>query len=242
MAQHRLYLKTGDTDSRRRTLATARWLVENSEEIPSGGRGWYYQIDLGFYPVKAPWLSAMAQGEALSLLLRAYALDKDEAYPETANAAFKSFENPISTGGVCAVYPDGTLSLEEYPTDPPSHVLNGAIYALLGLYDFAQFFDTPVAKQLYSNALEGLRNNLPLYDTGYWSKYDLFPVQRLASRMYHIIHIRLLDTLFQLTGEPIFRDYSLKWNRYYHNPIRLLQWGLHKSRETLRNHQRKNNN
>ena len=45
------------------------------------------------------------------------------------------FNISSSGGGVRAVFMDKYEWYEEYPTNPPTFILNGFMYSLLGLYD-----------------------------------------------------------------------------------------------------------
>lgn len=228
------YLITNHQKYEEIVLTCARWLVENYCELKTGAAVWYYNFDLDFYSTKAPWISAMSQGEAISLLLRAYYLTQDVRFIDTADRASIAFAWSINQNGVCSQFGDGSTSLEEFPSNPPSHVLNGAIFALFGLYDYFKCFDNQQLQQIFQNAVTGLAANLTLYDTGYWTRYDLFPVHRLASRAYHETHIRLLLALSQLTGDNSFKNTAQKWARYQHNPLSYIRWFCSKVIEKIR--------
>src|SRR5947209_4345346 len=92
--------------------------------------GWEH---LAPYPhtfrLRPPWLSAMAQGEGASLLVRLFAETGDERFAEGARLALRPLAIPVSEGGVRARLESGWF-LEEYPTTPPSLVLNGGMFAL----------------------------------------------------------------------------------------------------------------
>jgi len=65
---------------------------------------------------------------------------------------------------------------EEYPTSPPSFVLNGFIYSLLGLYDLkaiAPYNYSIEANLLYEQGIKSLKKMLLLFDTGSGTSYDL---------------------------------------------------------------------
>ncbi|MCI0514318.1 D-glucuronyl C5-epimerase family protein [candidate division KSB1 bacterium] len=240
--QYAQYLRTGQIQARERVLTSAAWLMENYQPTGAGAAGWYYTFDLDFYQIKAPWLSAMAQGEAISLLLRAHSIQQNPAWLEVARMAGRTFLDAITDGGVCATFEDGTLSLEEFPSAPPCHVLNGSIFAIFGLYDYLQVFDDPALTHRFQAALQGLRQNLHRYDTGYWSRYDLYPIPRLASHTYQRVHIQLLQILNQITGGDECRILAAKWRHDYYHPWFNLRWILHKIYEKInlarrRNHQ-----
>ncbi len=69
------------------------------------------------YSLDAPWLSAMAQGEGASLLIRVHQRNGHERYADAARRALRILDLPTAEGGVRAALGDGFF-LEEYPTDP----------------------------------------------------------------------------------------------------------------------------
>ena len=105
---------------------------------------------------------------------------------------------------------------EEYPTDPPSFVLNGAIFALWGCYDVAVGLGDPGAAQLSQEGIAALAGALGRYDTGWWSRYDLFPhpVLNVASPVYHRLHINQLRSMSLIDPDPRFRATAERFERY----------------------------
>jgi hypothetical protein len=88
------------------------------------------------YKLRAPWISALTQGFALTLfdgLVRAEQRLDDK---ETARAIARSFLVPISEGGVLRETASGAV-FEEYPLPISTLVLNGAAIATLALSDHA---------------------------------------------------------------------------------------------------------
>lgn len=81
-------------------LTTSEWLVHNQQ---SGG-GFLVPVAreiTGIKRVLQPgWLSAMAQGHCISVLIRAYTLTKDRRYIEAASNALQPFETEAVDGGV----------------------------------------------------------------------------------------------------------------------------------------------
>ena len=224
------YAATKAQSALEQALAAARWLAANAKPWGSAGLAWVHDWPLAFYGTPAPWISAMAQGEAISLLLRAHLLTGNDDYLRVATGAFETF----LSGSVCARYPDGSLSLEEYPANPPAHVLNGAVFASLGLLDYAIHLQDTSALRLWEAAVDGIARNLHRYDTGFWTRYDLFPVVRLASPSYHEIHIRQMRLLYELTSERAFLHREEKWLKYQRSLRSELLWIAAKSAEKAR--------
>jgi heparosan-N-sulfate-glucuronate 5-epimerase len=157
------------------------------------------------------WYSAMAQGHAMSVLVRAHARTGRAEYMNAAVRALSLFEVSASEGGIVARFMDRHVWYEEYPTSPPCFVLNGFMYALVGLYDVA--LTAPpgdgrdTAARLFTVGMQSLRALLPLFDTGSGSVYDLRHLTlggtaspNRARWDYHATHINqilLLATLLR---------------------------------------------
>ncbi|MFQ5751473.1 MAG: D-glucuronyl C5-epimerase family protein, partial [bacterium] len=136
------------------------WLVDNIQPRQHEIGAWLFDYDLEFYGPRAPWLSGMAQGQGISLLLRAHQIIEKACLLEISQQAFRAFLYPVAEGGVVAHFPDGSLVFEEFPTRPASLVLNGHIFALLGIYDYSVFWQDKSAHELFELACIGLKKNL----------------------------------------------------------------------------------
>ena len=219
IAQYGLHCLTGFAQEGRvrdqfKARAMAEWLAEHQQEWRNGIGAWVYSYDESFYGPRAPWISAMAQGEAISLLLRMSQMGDTTAYEDAARRAMLAFVYPVSDGGVVQAFPDGSPAFEEYPTSPRSLVLNGMLFALLGVRDYAVHFGDRPSQQLFELCIAGLKKNLLRYDTGYWTLYDLHPTRRLASAKYLRIHVQLLQIFSQLTSDARFSEVVKRWSGY----------------------------
>ena len=157
------------------------------------------------FQLPAGWPSAMAQGEGASLLTRLYLATRDERYADAARRAVRAMSLPSGAGGVQAQL-DGDPWPEEYPTDPPSYVLNGGIFALWGYYDVGAGLQDADAAAAFEAGADMLARNLHRWDTGYWSRYDLFPhpVLNVASSFYHALHTSQLEAMHVIAPRPEF--------------------------------------
>jgi len=70
------------------------------------------------------------------VLVRAHSETKKPEYLEAAQRAFASFLAPVAEGGVSFTDSNGDLWFEEYIVSPPTHILNGFIWAAWGVHDF----------------------------------------------------------------------------------------------------------
>ena len=124
------------------------------------------------------------------------------------------------------------IFLEEYPTDPPSFVLNGGIFSLWGVYDVWRATGDDSAGALFAEALETLSDHVGRWDTGFWSRYDLYPhpIVNVASLSYHTLHIDQLDALSGLVPSASLEAAAARFRVYEASRIRRA-WALaHKSR------------
>ena len=169
-----------------------------------------YSFNYSFHEVdimKAPWYSAMAQGKALSVFCRLYELTSDDRYIEIADKIFNSFYRfkYNSDPWISCIDKDGALWLEEYPHEEPSHVLNGMIFAIYGIYDYYILNNSEEAKVMLKASLTTIKNNLENYrqidDLSYYSlKYDH------KIDYYQRIHIQQLHDLSAITDDNYFSD------------------------------------
>ena len=172
---------------------------------------WYHHHFEAKYKIAAPWASAMAQGECISFYLRMYQILGDENLLNTAIKAFHFLELDVTDGGVKRMDADGNLWYEEYPSEPASYVLNGFIYTLFGLYDLYRVTQRADVKVKIDACVKTLRENLPQFDAGYWSYYDLLKRELVRYYYQKNVHVPQLEILYKLSGEPIFDLYKNKW-------------------------------
>ncbi|OZC10043.1 D-glucuronyl C5-epimerase [Onchocerca flexuosa] len=203
-------------------LVAADWLTNNQNEHG----GWSVPVERSIADKRlilpAGWHSAMAQGHALSVLTRAYVVTNDMKYLQVAKRALRLFKTEAAKGGVLNEL-FGHPWFEEYPTTPGTFVLNGFLYSLIGLYDFAQVSNLQAVENdsatLFSVGLESLRIFLPLFDTGSGTFYDLRHLglktaPNLARWDYHSVHIYLLKWLYIITKDEFFNETANRWASY----------------------------
>ena len=155
----------------------------------------------------------MGQGEAISVLCRAYILTNKSCYLESLKNAAIFLKKDIKYGGVMRADSEDVV-FEEYASvnSEKISVLNGWIFTLFGLFDYIKLIpDLKYEKLLYASVLT-LEKYLQCYDCGYWSMYDLSG--RIASPAYHDLHIDLLYVMSDLTDIDSFSKYAEKWSKY----------------------------
>lgn len=188
------------------------------EQVREGAQagGWVHAWALRHtYQLERGWMSAMAQGEGASLLLRALVTTGDDRYAEGAARALLPLGKVTSEGGL-RVPLNGGYFLEEYPTDPPSLVLNGGIFALWGYHDAAVALGDSELKREFAVGVESLGANIDRWDTGTWSRYDRYPhpVVNVASSFYHALHIEQLRAMQLIAPTPDLEAAAKRFERY----------------------------
>lgn len=206
-----IFLRTNNKSVYDVFIKQANWLVDNQVQ-----GGWYYHFDLEDRSLKKPWLSGLAQGQGISVLLRAYQRTNDVKYLKAATDAFEVMMTPLDKGGI--LYRDNTgLWFEEYPNQlAPSHVMNGHIWALFGVWDLYRVTGDKRARDAFDDGVIGLKKDINKYDTGYWVLYEQRPKSIPINAIYINFEIEQLQVLHALTNDSIFSDYAAKWKGYQH--------------------------
>jgi len=217
LGNYNLRCRTDDPDRRRKFFLIADWLCSHLEPNQRGLLVWNHHFDWEYRDtLKAPWYSALAQGQGVSVLVRAHKESGDGRYIEAARQAFAVFEHPVFEGGVAFTDEAGDLWFEEYIVSPPTHILNGFIWALWGVYDYFLATLHPAAQELFSRGVRTLLHNLSRYDLGFWSLYEQSGTRlpMVASQFYHRLHIVQLRVMHRLTGEALFSEVADRWEAY----------------------------
>jgi heparosan-N-sulfate-glucuronate 5-epimerase len=221
LGNYNLFRRSGSAESRDKFLKTADWLVLHLEKNPQGLEMWNHNFDWEYRDtLRAPWYSALAQGQGISVLVRAHQLAKKESgnsrYLNAAQQALASFFKPVTEGGVTFTDQHGDLWFEEYIVSPPTHILNGFIWAAWGVYDYFLATQDQSAQELFARAVQTLIHNLDRYDLGFWSLYEQSGTRlpMVASPFYHQLHIVQLRVMHRLTGEDKFMQVADRWESY----------------------------
>ncbi len=194
----------------------ARWLLAHQVRLVNGIGVWPLSAPRPEYYAFRPWLSALAQGCALSVLVRAYLLTEDEAFLQAAHRAIRAFELDILDGGVRSQVGEDGIFFEEVAVYPAAHILAGCMMALVGLYDYVAVTGESRIKELIQRSSETLHTMLALFDTGYWTRSDLLH-KRLALPSEHTMHVILLEGLARYSGCEHCAALAVRWTLYQHN-------------------------
>ncbi|EDK32457.1 D-glucuronyl C5-epimerase family protein [Clostridium kluyveri] len=175
---------------------------------------------------KPGWVSSLAQGQAISAFVRAYQVTGDNKYLDAADKAYMFMCIPVNEGGTKDTSEDldGTdnVFFQEYITTPKSYTLNGFIFTIIGIYDLSQTKDSIYkgdAHKMFVNCNDTLLKVIHKYDLGcmtaydaaYITKKDQYPNMNIQ---YHASHIELVDAMYSITNNPIYKYYNLMWKSY----------------------------
>lgn len=189
---------------------------------------WTYYLYGKDFPVG--WTSAMAQAQAMSLFSRAYLISENDKYLFAGKKALDYLLTTTDKGGVMTTLKDLDPTLdeyiffEEYVSDPANYTLNGYIYVLFGLHDWANleniddFYGSKKAEENFKKGIDTLKKILDYYDMETATAYDLgymtFEKPSKVPPNYHFLHVMQLDALYQLTKEKLFKETRDKWLSY----------------------------
>ena len=183
----------------------ADWLVKNQ----TADGLWLYNFAFLSQPV--PWWSAMAQGQGISVLVRGASwtgLDptKRAAYAAAAELAYTAFGRTIADRGVV----NGDWFEEYLPPDHPQ-VLNGMIFAMAGVRDWALY--SGGSMDLWNTSLASLALHLPFYGPANGGcHYDRTASVETAA--YDAVVNKELLWLYALTGQAEYNNYANRFARH----------------------------
>ncbi|WP_160346021.1 D-glucuronyl C5-epimerase family protein [Adlercreutzia mucosicola] len=237
------YLQTQSAADKEKFLHFANWFISNQEENGS----FPYDFSFAMRPtviLPRGFVSSMAQGQVLSVLARAFVVTDDEKYLACGARALdfmlQSGDTDIFQGGsrsledLCNSNSDmkeyrELRIYEEYVFDPSTYVLNGDLYALLGIADWSavasENYGAAKAKASFEEGIKAIEVMLPYYDFYGWSSYDLLQYTaddldpHFGSRYAHRCHIELLHVLADLSGSETLAKYAKKFAEYADDPF-----------------------
>lgn len=195
-------------------LNCANWLVDNLSH-KGAFSVWEHKFPWKIYNLKAPWVSGLAQGLGIKVLVLAHKQTLNEKFINAALKALQAFITPIDRGGVLYIdKSDGGWWYEEYasPNSIRSYVLNGHVCALEGVHELYLHTKSSTALKIFNRGLDELKRHLNKYDTGSWTYYDRLGL--IASRSYHKFHVKQMHSLWEMTGDKFFLKYYRKWKEY----------------------------
>ena len=213
-----LYKINNNESSKTYFLNNVNWLIENA--LPKGNYSLLqYNFPIPYYNLKPVWFSAMANGQALQVLIKAHEITHHERYLDAAKRLLNAFFIEVQHGGLTYKDTPNEWWYEEYASNGKnanvSRVLNGMIFAVLGIYDYYKYTNDSDAKLLFDKGINSIKKELSKYNNNGYSYYDI--LGKTASLKYHQIHVNLTKQLYDLTNEPMFNEYHELWKKH-NNP------------------------
>jgi hypothetical protein len=208
LAQHQRYIRTHDAGA----LSIAIRMYEILSAVADGKGRLFYTIDLSRFGLHAPWISGLAQSLSASLSVRLYLTTQDTRYSGDALKYLRPVLMPVTEGGCLQVTPEGLPWIEEYPGNPPSHVLNGFLFSLIALIEAAALYP-----QQDTTTLNALLNSLvrcyPGYVAGRYLRYDRLH-GTFCNPHYMGLQVLLLCHLHGLTAHSWFAQRARDLSRH----------------------------
>lgn len=209
MNNYEYWLHTGDERAKAEFLSHARWLRDRG--MDSRGR-FPYRWNYPGRGLRSPWYSAMAQGIGMSVLVRAYTQTGEQSFLTAAQRALGPMTVKTTSGGTAWTY-RGELWFEEYPDRTVSHVLNGSIFGMYGVYDLVRVTGDPGVRSIFSRATGTLASHLSSYERRGSVLYQISGTNYAFG--YHWLHIRQLRSLSLITGDARFTARADRWERSF---------------------------
>ncbi|WP_332897683.1 D-glucuronyl C5-epimerase family protein [Haladaptatus sp. CMSO5] len=219
------YRTEGDAAYLEKAEEMSQALVDDAAVGENDGLYFSYRLDKAgsSAELKAPWYSGMCQGVGLSAYTYFHELTGDEKYKRLAQRVFQTFKSvKRTTDGpwTTMVDSDGYYWVEEYPFEPPTHVLNGYCIGIWGLYDYWLHTKSAEAKRLLDASVttiqqyaENLRvpGEVSYYGLDGHRRWELGQTERYpdpyrGNDYYHGVHLIQLGKLYQITDDDYFRE------------------------------------
>ncbi|PMG46280.1 hypothetical protein BCU91_19590, partial [Shewanella sp. 10N.286.52.B9] len=156
--------------------------------------------------------SSMAQGQALSVLYRAYKETNEEKYLSTANLVYSCLMNEHNN---ISIHTKNGIVFDETPKKNRAIILNGWIFTLWGIFDYEKMVTVENKDNSFASLSEFLAEELDNFNCGYWSLYsdDAY----ISSPFYHNLHIAQLQSMYILTGIDKYKNHAELYISYNNN-------------------------
>ena len=213
LANWNAYLATNDEQYKRAFLIQADWIATNEQQLAHDAVGWPFLVPWPDYHAEAPWLSALTQGNCISVLVRAYKLTGKALFLDIARRAVRTFEHDIRDGGVSVQVGEDGVLFEEIAAYPAAHILNGYLYGLFGLYDYIDLTGDTTISALLQRSLDTMHRLIDRFDMRFWSRYNLLHGHP-ATSFYHALHVTMLEALARYSGCDHCAKLAVRWAGY----------------------------
>lgn len=222
------FLETKHEKYKNLFLVSVQWLVEHIKISTTGVCGIPYLFNLKRYGLTAPWYSGMELGQLISVLIRAYTMDRKNEYKDLCSKIYNSFLVPVENGGVLVYDENKNPWIEEYPNkNLKTFVLNGYIFSLIGMLEYEKFFKIDEIERRSDEFIISLFSRLQKYEKNCWLLYqDNEQIKAFyCSNEYMKMQALQMLQLYNITGIKGFYYIYIKWKIWYFiNPIRFYRY------------------
>lgn len=196
------------------------YLLSTAKSDPDGGLYWTYPFENPYYKAPKEWYSAMTSGRILGVLTRAHYLTNNDKYLTAAKKVYRKMSKSSTNSGMTTYTKHNEAWFEEvsYPNSESFKVLNGHIFALSGLYDYACYVNDIFAKQLAYAGFNAVLSKLDYFDAGFISYYcENMPGREKSYAElhgYHAIHVLQILYCYLITDNPLFLKKAMRFQLY----------------------------
>lgn len=219
LSNYDVFVNSNASDASFKFLRNADWLATHTKEYGNFSV-FEHRFRLHYPPatIEPGWRSAMAQGLAVEALSKAYVMTSNATYLESARKLLNTFYVDEDEGGVTYKTDSHGWWYELIANDQgvKPRILNGHLFALLGIHEYYKTTNDSSAKYLFDQGITALKNNLDRFDyeNGTYSYYDLSSPKKLPSQDYHRLILNQLQELFEITSDPTIKKYLEKWQNF----------------------------
>jgi glycosyltransferase involved in cell wall biosynthesis len=233
LAAWNAYLDSGNARHRQTFMAQVAWLREHEVRLTTGAGVWPISSSARPGRTPKPVLSALTQGNVVSVLTRAYRLTGEETLLPAAHRAVQPVLQDILDGGVLAPVGDDGIFFEETAVYPAAHVLSGHLFVILGLHDYLSLTDDAEIADIMGRGHTTLHRFLEEFDARFWSRSDLLH-RHLASPATHTLHAALLGALAQALPCEQCASAARRWATQQFRPSSRLRYSFSKGAARVR--------
>jgi hypothetical protein len=181
-----------------------------------GFRTWEYYFEFG--GGEPPWISGMAQATGVQAFGRASELLDEPGWRRYAQEALGAFQTPPPIG-VATTGPGGGVHYLQYSFAPRLFIFNAFLQSVIGLYDYSELTGDTTARALYARAEPEARREVPLSDTGDWSRYSFAGADSTSE--YHELLREFLSSLCSRLRRDVYCGAAKRYALYTTEPAEL---------------------
>lgn len=205
---------TGDSSYLKKSMNQAEYILSDkyTHQLHDGAAiGLPYNFE--YKGLSPPWYSGMAQGLAVSFLLRYAKVVDDPRLEKRIHKMVELMLRPAGAPGCLSRTPEGLVWLEEYPNTPQSpQVLNGFIFSLVGLIEYVNSgLSNRRVERLTGDLIQSLKALIHVYDRLSWTNYNRAVVY--PNRLNYVqLQIFQMRQLHELTGDDFWTRQLCIWS------------------------------